>query len=142
VQRPGGRCDGCATFWDPRFLTPVKVDRISMDAHRLKDNVALLMLLQPVSQPGAEGHKGQAPSPAAAAALPSFSSSSSFHGGPGQPATGGSSGQGSGAAAAAVGVAPGASDLGAQVLVANTHVLFNPKRGDVKLGQLRVILDR
>ncbi|PIN13577.1 Transcriptional effector CCR4-related protein [Handroanthus impetiginosus] len=29
-----------------------------------------------------------------------------------------------------------------RVIVCNIHVLFNPKRGDVKLGQTRVLLDR
>ncbi|KAG8375485.1 hypothetical protein BUALT_Bualt10G0104700 [Buddleja alternifolia] len=29
-----------------------------------------------------------------------------------------------------------------RVVVCNIHVLFNPKRGDVKLGQMRVLLDR
>ncbi|KAL0393989.1 UNVERIFIED_CONTAM: Carbon catabolite repressor protein 46 [Sesamum latifolium] len=29
-----------------------------------------------------------------------------------------------------------------RVVVCNIHVLFNPKRGDVKLGQIRVLLDR
>jgi hypothetical protein len=28
------------------------------------------------------------------------------------------------------------------LLVANTHLLFNPNRGDIKLGQLKVIVDR
>ncbi|KAL3844114.1 hypothetical protein ACJIZ3_001517 [Penstemon smallii] len=29
-----------------------------------------------------------------------------------------------------------------RVVVCNIHVLFNPKRGDIKLGQIRVLLDR
>ncbi|KAL6584471.1 hypothetical protein OROMI_003760 [Orobanche minor] len=28
------------------------------------------------------------------------------------------------------------------LLVANTHVLFNPKRGDIKLGQMRIFLEK
>ena len=30
----------------------------------------------------------------------------------------------------------------APLLIANTHILFNPKRGDIKLGQMRVLLER
>jgi endonuclease/exonuclease/phosphatase family metal-dependent hydrolase len=33
-----------------------------------------------------------------------------------------------------------ASKYGHFVAVANTHVLFNPKRGDIKLAQLRLLL--
>lgn len=29
-----------------------------------------------------------------------------------------------------------------QVVVCNTHVLYNPKRGEIKLGQVRILLDR
>lgn len=29
-----------------------------------------------------------------------------------------------------------------QVIVCNTHVLYNPKRGEIKLGQVRILLDR
>jgi hypothetical protein len=29
-----------------------------------------------------------------------------------------------------------------QLVVANTHLLFNPKRGDIKLAQLRVLIAR
>ncbi|KAK3164750.1 hypothetical protein QOZ80_1AG0024120 [Eleusine coracana subsp. coracana] len=29
-----------------------------------------------------------------------------------------------------------------QIVVCNTHVLYNPKRGDIKLGQVRTLLDR
>ncbi|XP_010325135.1 carbon catabolite repressor protein 4 homolog 6 isoform X1 [Solanum lycopersicum] len=29
-----------------------------------------------------------------------------------------------------------------KVVICNTHVLFNPKRGDIKLGQVRVLLDK
>jgi hypothetical protein len=28
------------------------------------------------------------------------------------------------------------------IIVANTHIVFKPKRGDVKLGQLRTVLER
>ncbi|XP_010254297.1 PREDICTED: carbon catabolite repressor protein 4 homolog 6 isoform X2 [Nelumbo nucifera] len=34
------------------------------------------------------------------------------------------------------------SKLVNQVVICNTHVLYNPKRGEVKLGQVRVLLDR
>lgn len=27
------------------------------------------------------------------------------------------------------------------ICVANTHILFNPKRGDIKLAQLKILLD-
>ena len=51
----------------------------------------------------------------------------------------------SSAATAAAEAAAGGQDMAGRpplLLVANTHVHFNPRRGDVKLGQLRVILDR
>lgn len=61
-----------------------------MHQHGLRDNVALLVLLQTAA--------GAAPWPTYAA--------------PGEPPT-----------------TP-------QILIANTHVLFNPKRGDIKVGPL------
>ncbi|KAI3468303.1 hypothetical protein Pfo_024966 [Paulownia fortunei] len=36
----------------------------------------------------------------------------------------------------------GSSASSNRVVVCNIHVLFNPKRGDVKLGQIRVLLDK
>ena len=35
-----------------------------------------------------------------------------------------------------------ASDNPFELVVSNIHVLFNPKRGDIKLGQVRVLVDR
>ncbi|XP_020580807.1 carbon catabolite repressor protein 4 homolog 6 isoform X2 [Phalaenopsis equestris] len=34
------------------------------------------------------------------------------------------------------------SSGGNQVVVCNTHVLYNPKRGEIKLGQVRILFDR
>lgn len=46
-----------------------------------------------------------------------------------------------GVAAAVAAAAEGSASLYGQfVAVANTHVLFNPKRGDIKLAQLRLLL--
>jgi len=92
VQRTGGRADGCATFWLKAKFRAVLVDPLHMSHLGLKDNVALLVLLQPL-QPPQQQHQQQ-----------------------------------------------GAGGVG--LLVANTHILFNTKRGDIKLGQLRSILDR
>lgn len=39
-----------------------------------------------------------------------------------------------------VGGGSGAAAQGAPICVANTHLLFNPRRGDVKLAQLAVLL--
>ncbi|KAL3616108.1 hypothetical protein CASFOL_040402 [Castilleja foliolosa] len=36
----------------------------------------------------------------------------------------------------------GSSDGSNRVVVCNIHVLFNPKRGEIKLGQIRTLLDR
>lgn len=36
----------------------------------------------------------------------------------------------------------GLSDSPGRVIVCNIHVLYNPKRGEIKLGQVRVLLDR
>ncbi|KAF5188067.1 Carbon catabolite repressor protein 4-like protein [Thalictrum thalictroides] len=37
---------------------------------------------------------------------------------------------------------PQSSDGANQVVICNTHVLYNPRRGEIKLGQVRVLLDR
>ncbi|KAG6409651.1 hypothetical protein SASPL_127693 [Salvia splendens] len=40
------------------------------------------------------------------------------------------------------GISSGASASSNRVVVCNIHVLFNPNRGDIKLGQIRVLLER
>ncbi|CAK9176316.1 unnamed protein product [Ilex paraguariensis] len=37
---------------------------------------------------------------------------------------------------------PGSSAGSNRVVICNIHVLYNPKRGEIKLGQIRVLLDR
>lgn len=32
-------------------------------------------------------------------------------------------------------------ELNQLICFANTHILFNPKRGDIKLGQIKLLLD-
>ena len=160
-------------------------DRIYMAERGLKDNVALILRLEPLpgphgasnatatqldpkSKPGKQGTKGSQqqhatlagsqppPAPpatntrqpqkrrqpagtAAAATAPAHGGSEHCQPGPGWDDTG----DRGGCAGELVheSMLQGAA-TGSGLLVANTHVLFNTKRGDVKLAQLRVILQR
>ena len=82
----------------------------------LKDNVALIVLLQPkfTQQQGQQGRGGRV--------VGGFSEVDHPHRHLREVSDGG-----------------GPDGL---LAIANTHVLFNPNRGDIKLGQLRVILGR
>ena len=40
------------------------------------------------------------------------------------------------------GSAPSSTKGSSKVVVCNTHVLYNPNRGEIKLGQVRVLIDR
>eukprot|EP00897_Mesotaenium_endlicherianum_P009636 jgi/Mesen1/8700/ME000052S08127 len=97
-RRTGDACDGCAIFWQADSFCLVQEESIEYRQLGLRDNVALLLVLQ-------------------------------RH-----------------AADSSAGAGPGGKEARDEenrlLVVACVHVLFNPKRGDVKLGQVRVLLER
>jgi mRNA deadenylase 3'-5' endonuclease subunit Ccr4 len=139
AARTGDRPDGCATFWRRGALAPVSARAIEFAPLGLKDNVAQLVVLR-WAEGGGEGEgeaasaRGTAP-PAAPAPAPRRPQHVRFDSdGEAEDAASPAHAE---TAAAAAGFAP----PGAHVLVANIHVLFNPKRGDVKLAQVRTLLE-
>ncbi|KXZ51195.1 hypothetical protein GPECTOR_13g682 [Gonium pectorale] len=136
------------------------VHTIRMADHDLRDNVALLVHLQPRAGAGAgagrrrvkrsrssssgddgggdgparRGGGGNAPGPAGASAAAAAATAAMSDLWPASRGGGGT------AAAAGPSVCRLPGPLRRGFWVANTHVLFNTKRGDIKLGQLRVIL--
>ncbi|KAG7282458.1 hypothetical protein CRUP_018175 [Coryphaenoides rupestris] len=97
-RRTGTKTDGCATCYrGDRFseISTSLLEFLRPETGLLdRDNVAVVLLLQPLVPPGSSS--GEAEAEATATAPP--------------------------------------------VCVANTHLLFNPRRGDVKLAQLAIVL--
>ena len=176
VRRTGDRPDGCLTFWRRGAFREVTAEAVRLRDLGLRDNVALLVLLEPVPQGAAGGGATETPSYPCAAngkaasfaseALPADSSrgDSAAQGcavsagesacgsaanwdvqdaAVGQPAYGQGSGKAGGAASASAANGrlaeglEGGSELSAPLLlVGNTHLLFNPRRGDIKVMAL------
>lgn len=173
VRRTGDRPDGCLTFWRRGALREVTAEAVRLRDLGLRDNVALLVLLEPVPQGAAGGLLTETPTCPnasngkaanfASGALPADSSrgdsaaqgcavsagesacDSAANGemqdaAMGQPAYGQGSGKAGGAAGASVadgrlaeGVEGGSAPPAPLLLVGNTHLLFNPRRGDIKV---------
>ena len=99
ASRTGDRSDGCLTFWCGQRFRAKAVQTVCMRDHGLRDNVALLVLLEQAAGPqqqewqwdtGRAKQKGSTQDPVLPPAL----------------------------------------------LVGNTHLLFNPRRGDIKVCRL------
>ena len=174
VRRTGDRPDGCLTFWRRGAFREVTAEAVRLRDLGLRDNVALLVLLEPVPQAAAGGAASGAPTETpenrnslngkaagfASGALPgesgrvgsaaqgcAVSAGESACGSAangdmqdaamGQPAYGQGSGKAGGASAAngklAEGVESGSEHPAPLLLVGNTHLLFNPRRGDIKV---------
>ncbi|GAB4817059.1 hypothetical protein N2152v2_004105 [Parachlorella kessleri] len=130
TKRTGDRRDGLATFWRKDVFRQVKHDRIYFTQLGLKDNVAQVVLLQR-RRPSRSGSSGS---------------------------TGSRSGHKRGRGEGSHGMPPQqqqqleggvrsdeeAQRSGQQPLLAvgNIHVLFNPRRGDIKIAQVRTLFDR
>ncbi|KAI4872460.1 hypothetical protein NFI96_021055 [Prochilodus magdalenae] len=88
-RRTGTKTDGCAVCYHADRFIQLSVSLLEFRRHDCelldRDNVGIVLLLQPISKPG-EGHQFR------------------------------------------------------PICVANTHLLFNPRRGDVKLAQLAILL--
>lgn len=160
VQRTGGRLDGCATFWLREKFQEVHLNRLEFKDHGLKDNVALITSLQPITS---------SVTSSTFSALGNFSGGSCASGNSRtvdgkashcigiqtSQTSGGSmandppssqdaaSGPASPSTAVTSAFTNSAEALGGTPLlvVANTHILFNPSRGDVKVAQLRTLLE-
>ncbi|GAX73472.1 hypothetical protein CEUSTIGMA_g924.t1 [Chlamydomonas eustigma] len=202
VARTGDRSDGCATFWLQQRFRAVDVLPVQMNEYGLKDNVALLVMLAPVSalqgpsvpivmNPTDNDVNGIATSTGQQVheeewAQHNYSDSRADNlisngrrqhlrfDDDDQPSAALAVCQRDGVSATTEDMKQGPDtyqgypesdlvDIGVDagteatsgpahavekvlsspyLLVANTHLLFNPNRGDIKLGQLRVILDR
>ena len=153
MRRTGDRPDGCLTFWDAARFTAVSAEALRMRDLGLRDNVALLVLLQPIAGGGGAGGGAgpRAGGPEAAACGDAAASC----GAAGEAACGGgrapadaqvANGAPAGGfaphaphmqkvgAGVGVPVAGGTGAAGAPLLlVGNTHLLFNPRRGDIKV---------
>eukprot|EP00899_Mesostigma_viride_P019840 jgi/Mesvir1/27858/Mv07527-RA.1 len=151
-KRTGVRRDGCATFWLTSRLRLVTYEGIEFARHGFNDNVALITALEILG--GEEGggrvlraQLGSAP-PGAVSSLagaPTLGNGAPFFQGVYASTPGGVDPPLQAASASQAGpdsLSSGASPPGPVVLVANTHTLFNPKRGDLKLGQLRTLTRR
>ena len=174
VRRTGDRPDGCLTFWRRGAFREVTAEAVRLRDLGLRDNVALLVLLEPTPQGARSGGASGGPTEArkhpdasngeaakgAAEAFPAGSCRSdtgAAGAGEGacgsaangdmqdaalaQPLYGQCSDKAGGAAgdlAAAGQLAEGHGGGGAPqaplLLVGNTHLLFNPRRGDIKVA--------
>ena len=132
-QRTGGRPDGLATFWKRCKFEVEARRRIEYAPMGLKDNVAQLTVLRSrdggnVKDYGPSTSSNTNSSMSASAQHVYFASDSDCEGGSGvqqpQPNSGG-----------------GGTESSRRLVIANIHVLFNPKRGDIKLAQVRTMLE-
>ncbi|GFR45062.1 hypothetical protein Agub_g6435, partial [Astrephomene gubernaculifera] len=109
-RRPGRRRDGCATFWRADRLRACWVRRLDFAPLGLDDNVALLLSLAPRAgeggSEGAGGGSGAAAGEVATQAAAEENCSPQSH----------------------------ASLSAVRLLVATTHITFDPAKGDIKLG--------
>ncbi|KAG1665479.1 hypothetical protein FOA52_007611 [Chlamydomonas sp. UWO 241] len=126
VQRPGRRKDGCATFWKASRFELLDSKSIDFLELGLEENVALIVTLRPKLDPVAAS---------AATATAVGGDDSAAAAGGGVPCGGERS-------AAPPAPPPSGVDKGPPpaVVVSNTHLLFDPSRGEVKLGQVRTLL--
>ena len=153
VRRTGDRPDGCLTFWDAARFSAVSAEALRMRDLGLRDNVALLVLLQPIA--GGGGGSGGAGPCAVGPEAAACGDAAASCGAAGEAACGGgrapadaqvANGAPAGGfaqqaphpnkagAGAGVPVASGAGAAAAPLLlVGNTHLLFNPRRGDIKV---------
>ncbi|KAL0055163.1 hypothetical protein WJX82_008002 [Trebouxia sp. C0006] len=128
AQRSGGRSDGCATFWRKDIFIAVAVDIIRFQSYGLQDNVALLVLLhRKASFP--EGEDTASESVVEVRMTVDESGDVSMLSGEVQKWF------------RLHAELPVETLMDPALLVANTHILFNPKRGDIKIAQLRTLLN-
>ncbi|KAL0031977.1 hypothetical protein WJX79_009714 [Trebouxia sp. C0005] len=128
AQRSGGRSDGCATFWRKDIFIAVAVDIIRFQSYGLQDNVALLVLLhRKASFP--DGDDAASESVVEVRMTVDESGDVSMLSGEVQKWF------------RLHAELPVETLMDPALLVANTHILFNPKRGDIKIAQLRTLLN-
>jgi mRNA deadenylase 3'-5' endonuclease subunit Ccr4 len=129
ARRTGDRGDGCAVLWRRGEWAAVAIGGGEQHPHPhhvlrfsergLRDNVAVSVLLRPRGQRRRQQQQHLQQQPQAHPAAKRARSSSDGGGG-----------------------SSNSSNLQPdfRLLVSTTHLLFNPKRGDTKLGQLRTLL--
>lgn len=113
-SRTGRRADGCATFWLRSKFDCVGEHRLLHEHNDLADNIVLYLLLKPLGPPESSGPSRPSP----ASRQPTAQQTASIP--------------------AASSTPPPPDCL---VLVANTHVIFDPARGDAKVGQVRMLME-
>lgn len=112
TRRTGGRPDGLATFWKPHRFSVESMDSIQYERMGLKDNVCQLTLLRLRDS----SRRKETDLPMAGGTMHNVGQNTN--------------------------VPQQTNPLHAPCfLVANIHVLFNPKRGDIKLAQVRMLLE-
>lgn len=122
-QRTGGRPDGLATFWNSKKFEIESQHRINFASMDLKDNVAQLSILK---------WREENDSSHLAAVVQSEQSCSR---------SGSRGGHHLRFATDSEDEGPAIPDPVQKFLIANIHVLFNPKRGDIKIAQVRILLE-
>jgi mRNA deadenylase 3'-5' endonuclease subunit Ccr4 len=110
--RTGMSRDGCAMFWRTNRFELLEEESIKFIDHNLRDNVAQLCVLK--CKPNANTPRSK-----------NLEHNDSEDSGSAEPTTSGS-----------------VDSRDHCVVVGNIHVLFNPKRGDVKLGQTRLLMEK
>jgi hypothetical protein len=109
----------------------VDSQRLRFEDHGLRDNVALLTLLQPRRQQEAPAGRPRQQSSLANGGA-AAADGAAANGTPAQQQNGGGSAVPAATAAGSLAAAAG-SGGGPPLLFGNTHILFNPKRGDIKV---------
>jgi hypothetical protein len=143
TQCTGGKRDGLATFWLQDIFSVVKQERILFSTLGLKDNVAQLTLLrrrdsvdaaaQPLhAQQQQQQQQQQHQLASSRLQHVRFESTDDED----------ESRASSVIDATEPAVPPDARSAGPLLVVGNIHVLFNPRRGDMKLAQVRTLVDR
>lgn len=133
-QRTGGRADGLAMFWKAAKFGVEARRRIEFATLGLKDNVAQLMVLRCRGSDAASCGRDSSSDAAEAGPGDRVSKHTRFDSDGDEDMA-----QSAGGHDAPVPDHP-PSQPGPCLVVANIHVLFNPKRGDIKIAQVRTML--
>ncbi|KAM3751046.1 hypothetical protein ACB098_04G079300 [Castanea mollissima] len=119
--RTGEACDGCAIFWKEKLFTVLHQENIEFRRVGLRDNVAQLCVLEdPLGQPLIMFH------------IRHWNSAIKWN----------KMIQNQSESKSSTQTSTSSPTQSRRLLVGNIHVLFNPNRGDIKLGQVRLLLEK
>ncbi|KDD76993.1 hypothetical protein H632_c46p4, partial [Helicosporidium sp. ATCC 50920] len=133
LQRTGGRVDGLATFWKPEKLCLVRSRPLRFAELGLRDNVAQVLTfgVRGAGEKSAEEQAGEEQAGEEQAWEEQAWEKQAW-----EKQARAASNQ----ASLPVPSYPSRQPRLPRLVVGNVHVLFNPQRGDVKLGQVRTLL--